>query len=610
MGFIQDLEKELEHIYKNTGAPYNLAAFSYKHLKEVLTSRGIQIDVFIAELIQFSNDDAILKGNYLDVWRIIMKEVRDVLNNSAAGNGRKEQYCFIPDTIRTALKKLKPIPYKENGSRIDEKYNDKVNVIRQDDKKYLSEDIVEEMAAYYVIKAVGAFANEKENDIRFKAISSSNQLEGAPEKDESEDDEYDEPLNSFYQESVKIFRRASTENVWEFNWGEVPIKRHDTSTNLGINKPDISGILLFDLPDNNINIKSVSSDKGIIKRGSGETATVELTIMEVPFIGERDVTIFDKLSGSAFSVRHVEDYEVKAKALIEKYMYLAMYYKVNIVLFPEYMITKRIIKHLKSFLSKHYRRMENLLFVVAGSGWDDNNNISRIINFDGEQLAVTYKSNSYTGYNSKSGEWHESLKNPGKIIQVLDYKGIGRISNLICRDVFDESHNSAVNIISDLLEPNFFFIPAWSKSIETAFCEGCIKLAKHGAVSVTANCCEPILIQNHEIKTEEGVIDDRRKQRGICAFPSAEKIYGQINPAAYYVNCAKGNIDQCPHKHCAFIMTLEFSKKSFESGNFVKKNSLKHIALDRIVFDEDNQIKGVDNNAVLSSIELQKISNP
>ena len=604
MGFIQDLEKELAWIYKKTCAPYNIAAYSYKHLKDMLTSRGIEMGVFIAELIEFSDKDIILQDNYNTVWRVIVDEIRRILDENAAGLGRKEQYMRIPDIIRTETEKLKPIPYNKDGSRIDECINSKIINVETmcDGQKYLSKDILEEMAAYFVIKAVGAFANEKENDNRFKAVSSSNLSEK-----KSEECEYDEPLNSFFQDSVKIFRRASTKNVWEFNYGELPIQRHDSSTNLGINGSNISGILLFDPPTKkNINIRYVSSKKKLIKRGSGEDISVELTIMEVPFIGIRNVTKFEKISGSAFTVSHDEDYDNDARILIEKYMYLALHHKVNIVIFPEFMISKAVLAHLKKFLAEH--RMEDLLFVVAGSCWDNNNNISRILDFKGEQLTVTYKTNGYKLGDSESGEWDEALKNPGKVIQILEYEGVGRVSNLICRDVYDESYNAVANIISDLFEPNFFFIPAWSKSIERAFRDGCTKLAKHGAISITSNCCEPVIEQNYELKKKNDTIDIRRKQRGICTFPSKENPSKHNNMSQFFINCEKGNVEKCPYEHCAFIMTLEFSKRSFESGNYFKENSFKHILLSQVVFDDANKVKEVDSSAVLSGSKVSDAS--
>ena len=609
MGYIQDLQTELDEISKTKGAPYNLAAFSYKHLKDFLESRGIEMEVFIATLIKFTDDDIALKHNYEDVWLGMMQEIREILNESASGDNKNTQYMEFVKIIEKNLGKLERIPYVEKHSRIAEEYNGKCNVEGEPDgTKYLSGDFAEEMAAFFVIKAVGAFANQKENDDRFKVNPYTRSIGGR------EDIIYNEPLNSLYQESVKIHRRPSVKNVWEFyTGGEMPVEQGDTSLSSGINKSDIAGIVFLDIPNANISIRCYSSGRKLNRIYRGKDTIVEFKIMTVPFIGERDITKFTRHSGSAFSVSHEDKYLEKAQILIEKYMNLAMHQKVNVVVFPEFMISERVLEHLKCYLAEH--RMRDLLFVVAGSGWFDNNNISRILDHKGNQLAVTYKSNGFRqdGDNDNS-KWSEALQDPGKIIQILDYEGVGRISNLICRDVYDERYNAVVNIVSDLFEPHFFFVPAWSKSIRKAFCYGCIKLAKRGAVSITANCCEPVLIRNHKSKNEDSPITDHMKERGICVFPSGDRMFGYNSPSAYCVNCGVGFEDSCLYKNCAFIMSLEFSKDSFESGIYFQNEKIEHYLLEGVEFDEDNAnhvINGiikVGENAILNSSGVLRLN--
>ena len=91
-------------------------------------------------------------------------------------------------------------------------------------------------------------------------------------------------------------------------------------------------------------------------------------------------------------------------------------------------------------------------------------------------------------------------------------------------------------------------------------------------------------------------------------------MFGYNSPSAYCVNCGVGFEDSCLYKNCAFIMSLEFSKDSFESGIYFQNEKIEHYLLEGVEFDEDNAnhvINGiikVGENAILNSSGVLRLN--
>lgn len=136
--------------------------------------------------------------------------------------------------------------------------------------------------------------------------------------------------------------------------------------------------------------------------------------------------------------------------------------------------------------------MRNLLLVVAGSGWtEDDNNVSCIYSYDGHLLGKQYKDSRFCKINENNSNCVEGLKSPGLETTICEIKGIGDIAFAICRDVSEP--NKLMSVV-ERFRPQFLLVPAWSSSIHRGFEQqlGNFTERNHRTCSMVCNCCEAL----------------------------------------------------------------------------------------------------------------------
>lgn len=113
--------------------------------------------------------------------------------------------------------------------------------------------------------------------------------------------------------------------------------------------------------------------------------------------------------------------------------------------------------------------MKNLLFVVAGSGWsEDDNNVACIYSYKGKLLGKQYKSVKFHKEDDVGKGYVEGLKNPGLENTICEAEGMGQFMFAICRDVSERSNTREM---ARIFRPQFLLVPAWSPSVHNGFKE-------------------------------------------------------------------------------------------------------------------------------------------
>lgn len=124
-----------------------------------------------------------------------------------------------------------------------------------------------------------------------------------------------------------------------------------------------------------------------------------LNVAIIPF-GRKDICEFVPKERGGFRIRYPDEYLQsnieKAKKLLE----LAICEGANIIVFPEYVcfpeMQDAIGDYLRDIAGDHSNRLNNLLLVVAGSGWtSDDNNVSIVFSSGGTPLGKHYKCEAY-----------------------------------------------------------------------------------------------------------------------------------------------------------------------------------------------------------------------
>lgn len=314
-------------------------------------------------------------------------------------------------------------------------------------------------------------------------------------------------------------------------------------------------------------------------------------IASVPFIGYPTIAFHnlkdpqpcaegDTPEGS-FYVEYPEKMEEKNLTNILLLLELAIEKEANIIVFPEYVVSERVLKGMKEYLSgldRNRRKQLNLVF--AGTMYkreehDKGDNILTILNAFGSEVGRYYKYSPFLIRNTKGSEkavpksdgktnkrkyiiCSEILSNPGKECTLIDVDTIGRILPAICRDVIDGVYTK--NLVEMFL-PSLLIISAWSKSISRFESELCHFADTVLTSSLLCDCC-------NAVKRE-----DITKPIGLYCLP--EKVDNKMDSKPHKiirdVNCWKNCEQKCG---CVFLIDVDFSAeiiKSVESKPFHPK---------------------------------------
>lgn len=262
--------------------------------------------------------------------------------------------------------------------------------------------------------------------------------------------------------------------------------------------------------------------------------------------------------GALFHVEYregyLERYERRAIQLLE----LAIDKKANIIVFPEFVcsqeIQKAIQQHLRQMYKKNSNRLKNLLIVLAGSGWTDNNNIAVIFSYDGKLLGKQYKTERFSDLKKKGKELIENFHDPGKETVIVEAEGLGKIAVGICRDICNQGY---IKRLTEIFCPQLLLVPAWSGSIYKGF-ENQLKeitAYNHITCSVLCNCCEAM--EGQGFRAEIGMLVTPVKRGSIVEGKAC---------------CIQRQEEKCRHCHergCIILLNMYFKSSNVKQGRMV-----------------------------------------
>lgn len=288
----------------------------------------------------------------------------------------------------------------------------------------------------------------------------------------------------------------------------------------------------------------------------------KLKIAVIPF-EKVAMTEFPVRKGAVFEVEYTAWHKKNAISIALKLLDEAIKQQANIVIFPEFVcsmeLQEAMQEHLQQCYKKSPRSMKTLLFVVAGSGWtEDDNNVSCIFSYNGRLLGRQYKQVNYYKIDDVSKKGHvEGLENPGQEMTICEVEGIGQIMFAICRDVSERGNTGQ---LARIFRPQFLLVPAWSPSVHNGFEQQFEEIIEqnHRTCCVVCNCCEAF-----------GTFGEKKKLNGIIATPYKEEslVRGMVSPLE------RGNVcwQDGACGSCLFLVELDFSNIQNEQLKIVKK---------------------------------------
>lgn len=287
-----------------------------------------------------------------------------------------------------------------------------------------------------------------------------------------------------------------------------------------------------------------------------------LTVVSIPW-GKEETCIFPKTHGNAFRVEYIDSYKTSCVKKALRLLESAIRHKPNIIIFPEYVccpeVQESIGVYLRETYQKNPKKLQNLLMVIAGSGWtNDDNNIAVIYSYSGKLLGKHYK---YAAFDKKKSQpknnkerWIEGLRNPGKESIIVEIPKIGIVTTAICRDISNWDYSEK---IARIFRIDFLLVPAWSSSLYHGFLNQLksITAATTNTCSILCNCC--------------AAQSDDRYEKGLIVTPYKKKshIIGKYRKMLVNKLCIK-KCTTC--RGCIFCLTLSFRLQDVAKGRIVQ----------------------------------------
>lgn len=233
----------------------------------------------------------------------------------------------------------------------------------------------------------------------------------------------------------------------------------------------------------------------------------------------------------------------------------------HIVVLPEYETSPAIYESLGKRLRElkcELRCSSDFLLLFAGSTWtEDNNNVMRILDAEGNPLGEYYKYSPYSDWDEENHcfRQYEALAEPGKRCDLIAVEGVGMILPAICRDAIDGEYTEE---LAGMLLPVLVVIAAWSPSVASFEPRQQEYASKYFVSTVMCNACSAVDVKkdkigNGSIVTKTGTIAgcelkpilrkdcDDNCENGTCA-------YFLEYDFAFEEKVGKPNV-QC-HKYC------------------------------------------------------------
>ncbi len=289
-----------------------------------------------------------------------------------------------------------------------------------------------------------------------------------------------------------------------------------------------------------------------------------LKIVTIPW-GSEQTCRFPKIQGNAFRIEYSDSYKrgciKKALTLLEA----AVRHKANIIVFPEYVccpeVQEAIGKYLRDTRQENPDKIKDLLMVIAGSGWtEDDNNVASVYSYSGKLLGMHYKYASFdkmmkdTQADNSGERWIEGLRNPGRESIIVQIPKIGSVMTAICRDISNWDYSEK---IARIFQTDFLMVPAWSPSLHHAFQSQLESMtaANTRTCSVVCNCCAA---QSD---------DDFEKGLVVTPYKSSSRVVGKTR----MIRLNKLSAERCRHcRGCIFCLTLSFHPQDVVKGRMVR----------------------------------------
>ena len=153
---------------------------------------------------------------------------------------------------------------------------------------------------------------------------------------------------------------------------------------------------------------------------------------------------------------------------------------VDIIVFPEMYLTDSIIENIETIIADSLGFADNnFKLIIAGTLWKNKCNKCFVYDNYGNLL---YTQNKFEPFEYKGKL--EDLKADDYLVHILDINGLGRISTLICRDIYNKSlHNMIATFKGDII-----LYPAYSPSLDVES-EAVSHTNFSGCISVFSNAC-------------------------------------------------------------------------------------------------------------------------
>ena len=270
---------------------------------------------------------------------------------------------------------------------------------------------------------------------------------------------------------------------------------------------------------------------------------------------------------------------------------------VDIVVFPEMLMTRTILNEVESYI-ENCAPYDLPLLMIMGSIWEkdrensqsDSNagqNVSVVFSSYGQKIfeqhkkiPFDYRNKKETSQNSDASEsrrgHQELLSQRDKKIHIIDIGGFGRIFTLICRDVLN---STLITLLKDL-RADMVLVPMFSPSINML--DELESLTKvHLATEFLCNSCSALCEDDAQwfvVNVDnDGWTDEYKDKLGGVFTP--EKENGKQTTVCYSPICFSESCEKCQSEEClGSVFDIKYNEYSTPKGNGALYNDRTDVA--------------------------------
>lgn len=486
---------------------YDLAAYCYDYMIDFVENQPI----FMGDYIWENKQEWDKSNPNLEMLREMQKAIKDIMIDKDNTGIIFEEYIEeLREMIASYEIRLVEFGYDEN----------------------LNHAVI----PFFVIKGLELYIKDQKNTIHKRA-----------------------PLNENYQKNCYVYLNEPCEIISEIvesakfsNTIKPNEIRNDIDCFIFLQKKDLFNGYIVP------NMVTLHKEQNYRKQLLGEH---RIKIAVIPF-SNAEMTTFPIVQGASFKVDYTEWHKMNARNQALELLDKAIDNDANIIIFPEYVCSSDIQDAISARLKELYNscssKLNNLLLVVAGSGWTkDSNNVCKIYSYNGDYLGSQYKYSSYSDCKNEKGNYMmERLANPGKEMTIIKVPGIGNIQIGICRDISEAGFASH---LARLFLPAFLLIPAWSPSISIGFRQqlAAIISENHTTSAVLCNCCESFR-----------KFDFFKREIGLLVTPN--KAGSVVEGKETYIIRHEKVCSECHSHGCLYMCDVDFSSAENKTGVSIK----------------------------------------